>query len=129
MQIKLNGSVDIREGGEIIIASLELEELSEERECLIGGSHGGGGGQGGDKPTNPQNEVENGDSSLPSSLGVWNGLGGCSVGDAFAFARLGLTNVNGCLTVVTFGRIHRAFFESSRRELIVIGWELEIVVG
>lgn len=39
---------DWRKGGEIFVAGLELEELCEEWESLLGGSHGDGGGQGGD---------------------------------------------------------------------------------
>lgn len=46
-------SLYARESREIIVASLELEELSEERERFIGGSHGGSGGESGGGGANP----------------------------------------------------------------------------
>lgn len=46
-------SLYVRESREIIVAGLELEELSEERERFIGGSHGGSGGESGGGGANP----------------------------------------------------------------------------
>ena len=60
------------ESGQIIVASLELEELSEKRQRLATGSHGGCRRQRRGKGADSQNDVENGKPTFhPVGSPVW----------------------------------------------------------
>ena len=50
----------LREGREVAVLGLELDELREEGERLVGGAHGDGAGDGGDDGKEPEEDVSDG---------------------------------------------------------------------